>query len=99
MGFQMTLNPKKLSIENMCKLYLILKFGLSSKEKFVMDEVISIMENIDTVSFKSSLRVMYGKDFPKDLSPIEYAAMFIKGLNRNKFFDFCAFMENFNGTR
>lgn len=64
-----------------------------------MDEVISIMEKIDTVSFKKSLRIMYGDDFNKELTPIEYAAMFIIGLKKNKFFDFYALTETLNVPR
>jgi hypothetical protein len=94
----MNLDPKKLSTEKMWELYNTLKAGLDTEEKFLVDEVISIMEKIDTVSFKHSLRIMFGENFPKDLPPIEYALMFTSGIKQTGLLDFAHMIRGLNGS-
>lgn len=94
----MSLSPNKLSISEMWELYLCLRAGLDKEEPVLMDEVISIMEKIDTASFKKSLGIMYGKDFPKDLAPIEFALMFTTGIKNTGILDFAYMIRGFNGS-
>ncbi len=83
----------------MWELYLTLKQGLDTNEPLLIDEVIHLMEKIDTASFKKALRIMYGDDFRKDLSSLEYGLMFIRGIKKSRIFEFQVLMENLNGTR
>jgi hypothetical protein len=93
------MKPKHLSIKEMWDLYLTLKPGLESEEDFLVDEVMSIMEKIDTASFKTSLGIMFGRDFPKEQSPIEFALMFTNGIKETGILDFAHMIRGLNGSR
>jgi hypothetical protein len=82
--------PKKLSLPEMWKLYSLLKPVLrEKKEELAIDEVIFMMENIDTVSFKSSLKLMYGEKISYlEKTPLEIGQMFSEGIYENKLFEF-----------
>ena len=92
----MSLSPKKLSIRDTWTLYLTLKAGLDKEETLLIDEVIRIMERIDTASFKDSLGIMFGEDFPKDQSPIEFALMFTNGIKSTGILDFAHMIRGLN---
>lgn len=94
----MSLSPKKLSIKEMWDLYLTLKPGLDKEEAVLIDEVISIMEKIDTASFKDSLGIMFGENFPKEQSPIEFALMFTNGIKSTGILDFASMIRGLNGS-
>lgn len=96
--YQMNLNPNRLSIEQMWELYNLLKDGLQEEKDLVVDEVFYIMEKIDTASFKKSLGIMFDKDFPKDLPPIEYALMFTRGIKESGVLDFAHLIRGLNGS-
>ena len=98
MGFQMSSSPKHLSIREVWKLYKILKDGLQDEKEFVVDEISHVMDKIDTASFKKSLGVMFGMDFPKDLPPIEYALMFAKGIKGSGILDFASLIRGLHGS-
>lgn len=98
MRFQRASVPNRLSIDAIWRLYRTLKDGLvGDTQKYLVDEVASIMEQIDTESFKSSLRQMYGNDFGKNKTPLDFALMFIRGLKHNSFFSFHEFIRTISG--
>lgn len=93
--FHKSFVPKTLSIDGIWRLYRTLRDGLVGKqEELLMDEVGRIMSSIDTESFKSSLRQMYG-DKPNYLekTPIEIAFMFSTGLARTGILEFSEFIR------
>jgi len=92
----MSLSPKKLSIKEIWELYSTLKSGLDVEENILIDEVSMLMEKIDTVSFKNSLRIMFGENFPKDLAPIEFALMFTRGIKETGILDFAHMIRGLN---
>lgn len=92
------MNPKKLNVKEIWQLYNLLKSGLQEEKDFVIDEVSHVMENIDTESFKKSLGIMFGKDFPKDLPPIEYALMFTRGIKESGILDFASLIRGLSGS-
>lgn len=99
--FQKNFVPKKLSIDKMWMLYRTLKDGLVGKqEELLMDEVGRIMSSIDTESFKSSLRQMYGDNLNYlEQTPGDLALMFIRGIKNSgllEFTDFIKAMSNGN---
>jgi len=94
----MSLNPNRLSIEQMWELYNLLKDGLQEEKSLVVDEVFHVMEKIDTESFKKALGIMFGRDFSKELSPIEFALMFTKGIKETGILDFASLMRGLDGS-
>lgn len=82
----------------MWDLYLTLKSGLITEEEVLVDEVISIMDKIDTLSFKKSLGIMFGEDFPKELSPIEFALTFTSGIKSTGILDFAYMIRGLSGS-
>jgi hypothetical protein len=80
----------------MWELYKLLQPVLRKiKEELMIDEVIYMMENIDTVSFKSSLKLLYGDKIDYgSKTPLEIGFMFSEGIHKNNLFDF----ENFIGS-
>lgn len=81
----------------MWDLYLTLKSGLDTEKELLIDEVIYLMERIDTLSFKKSLGIMY-EDFDKELSPIEFALMFTNGIKSTGILDFAYMIRGFSGS-
>lgn len=96
--YQMNSNPKHLSIDEMWELHKLLKDGLQDEKNFVVDEVLHVMDKIDTESFKKSLGIMFGLSFPKDLPPIEYALMFTRGIKESGILDFASLIRGLNGS-
>ena len=80
----------------MWELYKTLKAGITNQPKeHMVDEIISIMHNIDVESFKKSIHIMFGRD---DFdNPLEAAILFTKGIKFNKLFSFVEFVEKLSG--
>ena len=93
--FQKKIVPKKLSIKETWTLYNLLKSGLKDTvQEYLVDEILSVMEGIDTESFKQSLRIIYGDavDYGSK-SPIDLALMFTQGLKKNNILNFPIFIK------
>lgn len=96
MQFQKSSVPNRLSIKDIHRLYKNLKSGVdqASPKTYLMDEVLDLMDGIDTESFKASLRIMYGNNVAyATLSPVDFALMFVKGLKKCNAFEFFDFMR------
>lgn len=79
--------------------YKDLQRGVSTEtNEFLIDEVITMMGRIDTESFISSLRRMYGQNIKVTVNPVEAALLFSRGLKQNQFFLFCDFLEKLRGS-
>lgn len=82
------LNPKKLNIEEMWKMYQALEPAVNDKiTGTLLDESRHIMDNIPPHEFIRSLYIMYQNRY-KDKNPIEVSMMFMNGLLETKFFVF-----------
>ena len=80
----------------MWELHKKLERGIAGREPktYMMDEVLGILEGIDTESFKASLRILYGnKPNYLEKSPLDLVLMFIAGLKKNSAFDFFEFIR------
>lgn len=88
--------PNHLSISQMWSLYTNLKSGLMGKnpKTYLLDEVLDVLEGIDTESFKVSLRILYRDklNYLKQ-SPIDLALLLVNGLKVNNAFDFFDFIR------
>lgn len=95
MRFQRASVPNRLSIDAIWRLYRTLKDGLVGDTKeYLVDESMAIMERIDTESFKSSLKQMYGEKINYlEKSPIDIATMFIKGIKKVQLLGFVDFIK------
>lgn len=94
MRFQKTSSPKRLSISEMWQLYKQLKSGIKTPQVYLLDEVLEIMEGIDTESFKTSLRILYGNRVNYlEKSPVDLALMLVQGLKANQAFEFFDFIR------
>lgn len=84
----MNLSPKRLSLNEMWKLYLLLKDSLGdSTEELLVDEIKKIISKIDVDEYKNVLQLLYGKRiFSRHRS--EYLLYFVAGLKKNNFFSF-----------
>lgn len=90
-----SLKPKHLNFDEMWKLYKILKPSLPNKnEKYLIDEVSKIMQNINNATFKDSLLFIYGYGFQTNRVPAEFLVLFIRGLKENDFFTFFDFIQS-----
>lgn len=89
----------KMSLDKMWRLYRTLSDGLVGDTKeYLVDEVEHILESIDTESFTSALRQMYGNNFRNNKNPLDFALMFIRGLKVNLIFDFHEFIRTISGS-
>lgn len=88
----MTLSPKHLSFDEMWQLYKTIKNGIKGKE-FLIDEIMEILNKLTSYEYSKSLHILYGEalDLSK-MNPIDSVSLFIDGLTKNNFFDFCKFV-------
>jgi hypothetical protein len=71
----------------MWDLYRVLKNGIGN-HKYLVDEVLDILDGISKEDFLQSLLLLYPKiDFTQH-NPVEMATLFISGLKHNNFFAF-----------
>ena len=90
-----SLKLKRLSFDEMWKLYKVIEPSLPDKdETYLFHEIQKIMENMTNSSFKDSLLFMYGEGFQINKIPAELAIMFIHGLKQNNFFSFASFVKS-----
>jgi hypothetical protein len=79
----------------MWKLHNLIKNSLPKEdEKYLIHEVIKLMDTLSVSSFKDSLLLMYGEGFQINKNPAELALMFVQGLKRNNFFAFSKFVQS-----
>lgn len=91
--FSFKKKKKKLTLEQIHGLYLLLLPYIPEKEeKFLIDQVDKMLENMPSEVFISAIEIMY--ENVKYESPIKIAVMFIEGLKQNNFFDYVSFIEN-----
>jgi len=92
------LKPKRLTLPEMWRLYNTLKKGTESKEAYLVDEVLEMLDKISKEDFLQALLYLYPKiEFVK-INPVEMATMFIAGLKKNEFFEFIDVIEGINGN-
>lgn len=98
MRFQRASVPNRLSIDAIWRLYRTLKDGLVGDTKeYLVDEIDSILDRIDTESFKSSLRQMYGEKINYlEKTPIELSLMFVRGVKQTNLLGFVDFIKALN---
>lgn len=78
----------------MWQVYKHIKNSLPEEEKeFLVDEVMEILKKIHKDDFLSILIIIYGADFEKYLTPVEYGLLFIKGIRKNNLFEFVNFIK------
>ena len=98
-SFLKNISPKKLNIREVYQLYKLLEDGIPEKdEKYLMDEVLKILEGISTHAFKQGLRILYGDEFYINKSPIKLATMFVDGIKENNFMSFVQIMKDLRGN-
>lgn len=75
-------------------LYRELKPALVEKSsELFIDEIIRIMNSIDTDAFKQSLKIMYGDKINYlEKSPLEIGIMFSEGIKQSNIFMFSEFI-------
>jgi hypothetical protein len=81
----------------MWELYNLLKDGVGENHEYLIDDVFELMGKITSQKFILSLKLFY-KDFAvENKSPVDVALLFVRGLKKNKFFEFVDFIKAFNG--
>lgn len=91
--FSFKKKKKKLTLEQIHSLYLLLLPYIPEKEEaLLIDQVDKMLESMPSEVFISAIEIMY-EDVKYD-SPIKVAVLFIDGLKRNNFFDYASFVEN-----
>jgi hypothetical protein len=86
-----SLRPKKLSFDEMWKLYKVLESGFPEEEsEYLISEVYGMLGKLNDSNFKSSLRMMYGDNFHTNLNPSEFVVLFVRGVKENRLFNFAS---------
>lgn len=90
----MNIVPKKLSIRTAWEMHRLLNKNPNTTPKtYLLDEVLDLMDRIDTESFKKSLRLFYGNKVSYlEKNPVELATMFVRGLKQSNVFEFFDFI-------
>ena len=88
---------KKLNLDQIWKVYNLLKPAVENREpeKVILDEIFKIIELSSPENLLECMRIMYDNRVRFE-SPMEFNILFMDGLNRNKFFDFCDFIRGLN---
>lgn len=90
-----SLRPKKLSFDEMWKLYKTLEAGFpETEEEYLITEVYRMLGKLTDTSFKSALRLMYGDNFHINLAPSEFAVLFVRGVKENNVFHFASILKS-----
>lgn len=90
-----SLRPKKLSFDEMWKLYKTLEAGLPDKEEeYLITEVYRMLGKLTDINFKSALRLMYGDNFHHNLAPSEFAVLFVRGIKENNVFHLASIIKS-----
>lgn len=89
--------PKKLNIHEMWSAYLLIESGIRlSQEKYLLHELIKIMENIDVHNFKRFLSMFFGIEFYVNKNPGDFALMFVESMKQSNMFIFSDFIKSLN---
>jgi hypothetical protein len=93
------LKPKKLSLSEIWKLYLLLHKGLKDRERceVFIDEVEQILVSSPPGTLFECLAILYDNKFEdKDVEGKELIILFINGLVTNSFYEFADFVKAFS---
>lgn len=94
------MKPKKLNLQEIHRLYLLLRSCLPHKEElFLLDEVdkmVGMMENEETLI--QAVELMYPKKKVSN-NPIELLLLFTQGLKQNEFFEYATFINGIKRGR
>lgn len=82
------MKSKKLSLREMWELYKLL--GKGTGQEYLLNEIIEMLKTIPPENIRKSMEMMYGR-MPDN--PLDLALQFVKGLKRNKFFEFQELVE------
>lgn len=83
----------------MYSLYQYLENGLPAQdEKYLVHELIHILENISSQAFKLAMKILYGETFYVDKNPGQLANMFVVAMKKSEFFSFAYFMKELRGN-
>ena len=87
------IKPKKLNLDEMWKLYIILKPALDNRksEDVLLDEIDKLLELSPSGTRVACLNVMY--DNIKVTSGAEALALFIQGITKNEFYSFVEYVK------
>ena len=84
--------PKKLSLRQIHRLYLLLKPVLPEKEEaYLIDEAEKLLEKMNDEMFLSAIEIMYQKKI--EGNPVELLSYFIRGIRQNNFFNYVEFVQ------
>lgn len=94
-------NPfkRKLTLREMHQLYLLLKPFLPKEEKYLIHEIIKIMEKISPEAFIESMKILHGKNFDFNMNPGELVLKFVKGIKENNLFSYVNFVSGINNGK
>lgn len=95
------MKPKKLNIQEIHKLYLLLRSCLPQKEEmYLIDEIekiVGMMESGETLI--QAVEIMYPKNKINKENPLEILLLFIRGLKQNEFFEYAIFINGIKRGR
>lgn len=98
-SFLKNISPKKLSIREVYQLYRLLEEGVPKQdEKYLIQEVLEILNNVSTYAFKQAMRVLYGDEFYVNRDSGEIALMFVRGIKQSNFISFIQIMKDLRGN-
>lgn len=72
----------------MWELYKLLGSGM--KQKYLLDEIIKMLETVPPENIKRSMELLYKK---MPTNPLELGVKLVRGLKYNNFFEFQVLME------
>lgn len=91
--------PKKLNLYEMWDAYLLIETGIrSANEKYLLQELIKIMEGISTINFKRFLALFYGNEFYVGKNPGDFALMFVESVKQSNIISFSDFIKTLYGN-
>lgn len=95
------MKPRKLTLREIHKLYLLLRHSLPEKEEqYLIDEIEAMVGRMKSgIALVKAVEIMYpNKDFNHN-NPLEILLLFIKGMKQNEFFDYVVFVKNINRVK
>jgi hypothetical protein len=94
----MKIKPKKLNLDKMWRLYLLLKPVIDDRnqEEILLDEIDKIIELSTPQALLESIHIMYDNDI-EFCNMIEFSVLFMIALRENGFFDFVNVIRGLNG--
>jgi len=93
------MKPKKLNLDKIWKLYLLLKPSIDNRkqESMLLDEVDKIIELASPKVLLECIHLMY--DNKVEFSDMqEFTVLFLRAIDENNFFDFVEFIRGLDGT-